>query len=138
MQITVNMPGHLHSRVVVGLWSLLYLRCSLAGITVRDGSPKPLQQVNDTTTAANGSDVGSLQEYIVYNSTNDAVNKAIDASLHSLLPEDRREEFAFPNINYSFWRVTMSPGELATFEQSNPQVWPTSSINRPIVRYPQS
>lgn len=89
-----------------------------------------MQQSNDTKTTANGSDVRSLQEYIVYNSTNDAINKAVDASLPSLLPEDRREKFSFPDINYFFWRVTMSPGELATFKQGNPQVWPTRSINR--------
>lgn len=102
----------------------------MAGIIVRDGLPLPMQQANDTKTTANASDVSSLQQYIVYNSTNDAINKAVDASLASLLPEDRRQKFSFPDINYFFWSVTLSPDELATFKQSNPQVWPSSSIHR--------
>ena len=130
MQMTVDMRGLLQRKVILVLWTLLYLRCSLAGIIVRDGLPMPIQQANDTKTTAHASDVSSLQQYIVFNSTNDAINKAVDASLGSLLPEDRRQKFSFPDINYFFWSVTLSPDELATFKQSNPQVWPSISIDR--------
>ena len=102
----------------------------MAGIIVRDGSPMPMQQANNTRTTANATDVSSLQEYIVCNSTNDAINKAVDAFLPSLLPEARRQKLSFPDINYSFWSVMMNPDELATFKLSNPLVWLSSPINR--------